>query len=247
MDDGIAASTNKDTLTELITLIGKEINIKIVETNHFVGFKIVKEENRMRLHHQSYTQSLLHKFNMANCKSITSINLDTAHSTLDTLGEEPTNGPYRSLVGGLNYLSSLTRPDISFSVSTLSRYCDKPKAKHWSAAKEVLGYLAGTIKFGLLLQFDSHSSLQINVYSDADWGGELNSRKSTSGILVEACSAPIMFSSKLQPMIATSTTEAEFIAANHSVRELMWLRSLLSEIRVPFSNKLLLDNQLPFE
>lgn len=84
----------------------------------------------------------------------------------------------------------------------------------------IMRYLSGTNNLGLIYH---NREAQINVYSDADWG------HSTSGILIDLCGSPIIYKSKKQTIIASSTTEADFIAANHAVKELVWLTTLMSE------------------
>ena len=87
---------------------------------------------------------------------------------------------YQSAVGKLLYLSTRTRPDISFAVSSVARYTAKPTVDHWKAVKHILRYLIGTINYGLLY---SRTSSVCLGYSDSDWGGDLDDRKSTSGCL----------------------------------------------------------------
>ncbi|XP_049399912.1 uncharacterized mitochondrial protein AtMg00810-like [Solanum stenotomum] len=100
---------------------------------------------------------------------------------------------YRSLIGGLNYLTH-TRPDIMFSVSMLSRYMHSPTKQHLGAAKRVLRYIAATVDFGIWYSKDADFSL--TGYSDSDWEGSIDNRKSTSGNVFNLGSGAICWSSK---------------------------------------------------
>ena len=85
---------------------------------------------------------------------------------------------FRSLIESLRYLS-ITRPDIVYSVGLLSKYMEKPKESHWLAAKRILRYIKGTMDFGLLYSYNNDATLY--GYSDSDWGGDQDERKSTIG------------------------------------------------------------------
>ncbi|XP_035551021.1 uncharacterized mitochondrial protein AtMg00810-like [Juglans regia] len=88
---------------------------------------------------------------------------------------------YHSIVGGLQYLS-VTRPDISYSVNKVCQFMHSPKAPHWSVVKRILRYLKATINDGLF--FASNSSLTLQAYLDADWGGCPDDRRSTRGFCI---------------------------------------------------------------
>lgn len=149
--------------------------------------------------------------------------------------------PYSQLVGSLMYLSVSTRPDIAFAVGALARYMSCPTSVHWIAAKGVLRYLAGTkdyrLKFG-------GSSIQLVGYCDADYAGDLDTRRSTTGYVFIMNGAAISWQSKRQPTVAVSTTEAEYMAAAAAVKEGLWLRKLLADFGIGIDTvKMLADNQ----
>ncbi|GFY84304.1 hypothetical protein Acr_03g0010780 [Actinidia rufa] len=122
---------------------------------------------------------------------------------------------YRSLVGGLQYLS-LTRPDISFSVNKVCQFLHAPKATRWSVVKRILRYLKATINHGLL--FQPQSTLTLQAYSDADWGGCPDDRRSMGGYCIYLGKHLLSWSSKKQKIVARSSTEAEYkpIAAKNT-------------------------------
>jgi hypothetical protein len=114
---------------------------------------------------------------------------------------------YRSLVGSLIYLTN-TRSDICYAMSSVSRYMDRPEQAHFAAAKRILRYLAGTCDYGLFLP--PENSQQLTTYADADWGRDLDTRRSISGILNKLGNSSIFWVSKMQPIVSLFTTEAEY-------------------------------------
>lgn len=138
---------------------------------------------------------------------------------------------YRALVGGLLYIMGLTRPEISYAVIAVSRFCQNPGVAHWKAARKILAYLAGTINYGLCFCGTEPKNVLIG-YCDADFAGCPDTRRSTTGTLFLLNSAPITWRSRLQKPIAQSTAEAEYYAAGHASRDNVWLREILSELGI---------------
>ena len=131
--------------------------------------------------------------------------------------------------GSLLYLSVCTRPDIAQAVGVLTRHMSRPSMEHWTAAKGVLRYIAGTLHHGV--QFGKGSAI-IEGYCDADYAADIDTRRSTTGWVFTMYGGAISWSSKLQPTVAASTSEAEYIAAAQAVKEALWLKKLLSGLGV---------------
>ncbi|GMF57113.1 unnamed protein product [Phytophthora fragariaefolia] len=119
--------------------------------------------------------------------------------------------PYRSLVGCLLYITTCTWPDIAFVVTQLSRYLENPGQQHWNAAVRGLRYLKSTHQHGIAYQGGT-GSVTLKAYSDADWGTNLDDRRSVSGVMVMIGNAPVVFKSKFQRTVALSSAEAEYMA-----------------------------------
>lgn len=136
---------------------------------------------------------------------------------------------YRSVVGALQY-ATITRPDISFAVNKVSQYMHQPTTSHWAATKRILRYLQGTLTYGLT--FHSAPSLTIDAFSDADWAGSLDDRRSTSGYCIFLGNNLVSWSAKKQPTVSRSSTEAEYRSLALTCAELLWLQYLLTELRV---------------
>lgn len=135
---------------------------------------------------------------------------------------------YQSAVGSLMYAMLGTRPDIAFAVSVVSRYSSNPTEAHYAAVKRIFRYLRATIHWHLTYK----GPLQDLIgYTDSDWAGDHDTRRSTSGYIYNLGSGAISWSSKRQATVALSTCEAEYIGQTQAAKEAIWLRGLLSQIR----------------
>jgi hypothetical protein len=117
------------------------------------------------------------------------------------------NIPYKSILGQLLYIAITTRPDISTAVNQVGRYSQNPGMEHWKAILQILKYLQGT-KHLLLTLGGKANAITLRAYSDADWAGDLDERKSRTGFVIMINDWPIAWSAKLQVSIALSSTEA---------------------------------------
>ena len=148
---------------------------------------------------------------------------------------------YRRIIGALQYLN-MTRPDLSFAINKSSQFMHQPTTTHLQHLKRLLRYLKSTINHGLLLQ--KASSFNLITYSDADWGGNMDYRTSTSTYISFFGGNPVSWSSKKQRTVARSSTEAEYRAVATAAAEAMWITNLLNELQIPQSDSpiLLCDN-----
>jgi hypothetical protein len=156
--------------------------------------------------------------------------------------------PYAEIVGSLLYISNCTRPDISYAAGMLARYSSAPTVEHMAAAKGVLRYLAGTQHDNLVYKQcinPSSSSSEVRGYGDADYAGCKDSRRSTTGYVFKMNGGAVSWCSKRQAVVATSTAEAEYVAAAATVKEALWLRKLLQDLQLAVDGPLQLhtDNQ----
>ena len=152
---------------------------------------------------------------------------------------------YQSIVGSLLYAALTTRPDISFAVNELGRFNAQAARFHMQAAHHVLRYLSGTINLGLT--FDLHSSptdIKPEIYTDSSWANDLETRRSTSGMVVKFNGNIISWSSRKQKTVAISSTEAEYMAASEATCEALWLRTWIREVfRIDVPVTIYCDNQ----
>ncbi|KAL2235782.1 UNVERIFIED_CONTAM: Retrovirus-related Pol polyprotein from transposon RE2 [Sesamum indicum] len=141
----------------------------------------------------------------------------------------PDPSRYRRLVGRLLYLN-LTRPDLSYSVQQLSQYLQTPCQIHWEAAVHLVKYLRGCADTGLF--FPLQNKLNLIAFSDADWGGCLQTRKSLTGFCVFLGETPISWKTKKQVTVSRSTAEAEYRSLASTVCELVWINYMLQEFEI---------------
>ena len=168
---------------------------------------------------------------MSTCKPCsTPVDL---HSKLSTDGPPVDDATqYRSLAGALQYLT-FTQPDIAFAVQQICLYMHDPREPHLAALKRILRYLQGTLSLGLTMRRSSPADLV--VYTDADWAGYPDTRRSTSGYAVFLGDNLVSWSSKRQHTVSRSSAEAEYRAVANGVAEATWLRQLLLELRHPLA------------
>ena len=198
---------------------------------YFLGPEVSCNSGGMVLTQRKYALDLLHRVSMENCKST-----PTPLATTDRLTREAgillgTDDAfrYRSVVGGLQYLT-LTRPDLSFAVNKVCQFLSQPTDVHWEAVKRILRYVKGTLDTGL--QFRKSSLTGVSIFTDAGWAGCPDDRRSTSGFAVFVGPNLISWSSKKQPTVSRSSTEAEYKALANGAAEAIWVESLLQELGV---------------
>ncbi len=190
----------------------------------------------MSLSQRQYILDLLERFGLTDCNAVTtpldpSVCLSSAHSP--TTPEDimaMRSVPYLQAVGSLMYLAVATHPDIAYSVGVLARFSKNPGPLHWKAVKHLFRYLKGTIDYKLTYSGLYPSSELFTTYTDADHAGNPDNGRSTSGYLVKMGNGAVSWSSRLQGIVALSTTEAEFVAATSAGQEILWLRNLFIEL-----------------
>jgi hypothetical protein len=133
---------------------------------------------------------------------------------------------YQSIIGTLMYAMLGTRPDIAFAVGSLSKFSSNPGKVHLDQAIHCLRYLSGTKHWGLEYNAQSEDSLSSLIlgYTDSDWAGDVDTRRSTSGYVFLMCGAAVSWSSKLQSSPALSSVEAEYMACTRAAQEAIWIR-----------------------
>ena len=206
----------------------------------------VKFIYHIRLSQEQFIDELLQRFGMIECNG-TRTPLETGHDlrVLDKTSPETHSGvssqsinrsvlilkAYQSLVGSLMYLMLSTRPDLAFTISTLSKFkfASVPLPMHLAVAKRVLRYLKTTKTLAPSFSSEQRDA-QLVGFSDSDWGGERDDQKSTSGYVFTIGGTEISWKSKKQAVVALSSTEAEYIGTSEATREAIWPQRLLLEI-----------------
>lgn len=198
--------------------------------SYFLGIEVKQQRDGIFISQKKYAKEILEKFKMDACNEVTTPLATGAKLTKEGEGRIIKPTLYKSLVGSLRYLT-ITRPDIVYGVGLVSRYMETPRESHWRAAKRILRYIKGTMEFGLFYPYGDEANLV--GYSDSDWGGDLDERKSTTGYVFFLGSTAFTWNSKKQGVVALSTCEAEYVAVSSTVCEAIWLRNLLKELNHP--------------
>ncbi|XP_056685955.1 uncharacterized mitochondrial protein AtMg00810-like [Spinacia oleracea] len=232
--DDIILSTSSDTLRKsIMSLLFSEFAMKdLGPLSYFLGIAVTRHSGGLFLSQKQYATEIIERAGMASCKP-SSTPVDTKAKLSASTGS-PTDDPslYRSLAGALQYLT-FTRPDISYAVQQICLFMHDPRHEHMNALKRMIRCIQGTIDLGLHLYPSSVSSLI--YYTDADWGGCPDTRRSTSGYCVFLGDNLISWSSKRQPTLSRSSAEAEYRGVANVVSESCWIRNLLLELLCPIS------------
>jgi len=194
------------------------------EAKVILGLEIRRDKSlgTLKLSQGKYAAQVLEKFGMAKCNPIGTplevvLQLDKADESDDAL-------PYREAVGNLMYLMVRTCPDLAFAIGKLSQFVSCYGKEHWAAIKRVLRYVKGS------MVFNKNSSCVLQSYSDTDWAGEHETRRSTTGFSFIFGGAAVSWGSKLQQMGALSTMEAEYMALSEARKEAVWLNKLVQSV-----------------
>jgi hypothetical protein len=228
VDDLILTGNNPNMFEEFKKTMIKEFEMSDIGLmSYYLGIEVRQKEDGIFISQQRYAKEMLKKFKMDGCKPIsTPVECGLKLSKFD--GAEKVDATnFKSLVGSLRYLTC-TRPDILYATGIISRHMENPTITHLKAAKRILRYIKGTTDLGLW--FSSDKDYKLVGYSDSDWAGDGDDRKSTTGFVFFMGNTSFTWMSKKQPIVALSTCEAEYVAATSCVCHAVWLRNLLKEL-----------------
>ncbi|KAG8478853.1 hypothetical protein CXB51_028662 [Gossypium anomalum] len=228
VDDMIFMGNNPGMFNDFKKAMTKEFEmIDIGEMSYFLGVEVKQMKDNTFVSQKKYAEQILRKFNMKDCKPVATPADPGTKLSVDSSKELVNPTLFKSIIGSLRYLT-ITRPDIMYAVGIVSRYMEKPKHDHLIATKRILRYIKGTMDQGLFYTYSQSSKLV--GYSDSDYGGDLDDRKSTSGYLFHIGSAAFSWSSKKQQTVALSTCEAEYMAIATCMCQAIWLKNILGEL-----------------
>ncbi|KAL4384756.1 hypothetical protein GQ457_15G014670 [Hibiscus cannabinus] len=202
-----------------------------------LGMEIHRDRSsrKLWLSQQSYVEKVLDRFGMSNAKPVSTplanhfkLSSELCPKT-DKECEKMAKVPYASVVGCLMYAMVCTRPDLAHVVGHVCKYMSKPGRRHWEAVKWIFRYLKGTVGHGIVFGSQQHDPLVVG-YVDSDYAGDLDDRRSTTGYVFTLGGGPICWKSTVQPIVALSTTEAEYMAVAEAAKEALWLIGLVKEL-----------------
>ena len=200
-----------------------------------LGMRIIRDKanGTLKLSQPKYVKKVLSKFNMNEIKPVSTplgTHFKLSKEQLPKTKEERdymSKVPYASAIDSLMYVMVCTRPDIANAVRVVSRFMSKPEKQHWEAVKWILKYLKGSSDTCLCF---TGASLKLQGYVDADFVGDIDSRKSTTRFVFTLGGTAISRASNLQKIVTLSTIEAEYVAATEAGKEMIWLHGYLDEL-----------------
>ena len=219
-DESMFAEFKKSMLVEFdMTNLGK--------MRYFLGIEVMQKSDGIFINQKKYVMEVLERFEMDKSNPVQNPIVPGEKLQKDENGVKVDSTYYKQIIGSLMYLTA-TRPDVMFVVSLISRYMEHPTKIHLQTAKKILRYLKGTVDYGVFYKKGGNEDLV--AYTDSDYAGDLDDRKSTSGYVFLLSSGAVSWSSKKQPVVSLSTTEAEFIAAAGCACQTVWLRRILEKL-----------------
>lgn len=194
---------------------------------YFLGIEVVQRDDGIFINQNKYALEILSRFGMEGSNAVHNPIVPGFKMFKDENGVNADATYYKQIMGSLMYLTT-TRPNLMFVVSLISRFMAQPTKLHFQATKRVLRYLKGTTSFGIFYKKGGVEDLI--GYTDSDYAGDLEDRKSTSGYVFMLSSGAVSWSSRKQPIVTLSTIEAEFVAAATCACQAIWMRRILKKL-----------------
>ncbi|XP_026428298.1 uncharacterized protein LOC113324190 [Papaver somniferum] len=230
VDDIILTGNSDVAMDKLVQALSVEFAMRqLGDLSYFLGIEAHRNENSLALTQKKYNLELLKKTNMLDCKPCSTPVVKESRASIHDGVLLENAAEYRTIVGSLQYLTN-TIPDISFGVNYVSQFMHAPTDVHYHLVKRILRYLKGTVGVGITLHKGDIST--VRAYTDSDWDGCPDTRRSTSGYAIFLGSSLISWSSKKQPTVSRSSAEAEYKCLSVIASELEWLSNVFKELQI---------------
>lgn len=178
VDDLVYTGNNENMMNEFRDSVKKEFSMTgLGRMKYYLSIEVIQCDEGIYIGHRKYAMEILKQFDMINCKCVKVRIVPGCKLNRDVEGDIVDSTRYKQLVGSLMYITS-TRPDMMYVVSLISRYMSEHTQMHWLASKRILRYLQGTVNFGIM--YKTGGSTYLLVFTDSDYAGDLEDRKSTS-------------------------------------------------------------------
>ncbi|KAM2004081.1 hypothetical protein ACFX15_027573 [Malus domestica] len=228
VDDILVTGPNSHLCHQFIQQLSNRFPVKdLGPLSYFMGLEVQRSSKGIFIHQTKYLLDLLQRTNMQGAKPCCILLGSHKQDHIGYLLPNPTE--YRSIVGGLQYLT-WTRLDLAFAVNQLCQFMHSPREQHFQAAKRVLRFLKGSVSQGLWF---TKGHVDLSAYSDVDWAGSTFDRRSTSGYCVFLGPNLISWNAKKQSTVARSSTEAEYRSLAYTAAELTWVCKILRDLHCP--------------
>ncbi|GAU25658.1 hypothetical protein TSUD_265850 [Trifolium subterraneum] len=213
VNDPLITGANEKEILKFKTNLMQEFEMSdLGNLSYFLGMEFKHTKKGVFLHQKKYVEDILNRFKMVNCNT-TITPMETGSKLSKSSTDELVDATlYKQIIGPLRYLCNI-RPDISHSVGLVSRFMEQPRTCHLIATKRIMRYIKGTIDHEILMpsQKSTKGEISVHGYSDYDWGGDQDDKKSTAGYLFMLGGALICWTSKKQGIVALSSCEAEYV------------------------------------
>jgi len=211
--------------------------------SYYLGIEVKQGAAGITLSQNAYALKILEAAGMRNCNPSDTPMENRLKLSKKRVEEAVNPTAYRSVIGSLRYIVN-TRPDLAYSVGVVSRYMEAPGKEHWDAVKRILRYLRGTIDYGCKYERGAELKPVLLGYSDSDFVGDIEDRKSTTGVIYFLGSSLVTWASQKQKIVPLSSCKAEYVAAAAAACQGVWLSHLIADLlgRKETPVKLLMDN-----
>ena len=247
-DDGIIFTCDEQARKTTLDGLAAVFTVKdLGDLSRYLNIQVAQKEGSIGINQSSYVETVLKRFGMLESNPAPT---PTAQAYLsknqcpqnDDEKDKVASIPYKSIVGALWYIANGTRLEICYAVNAVAQHASNPGVAHCVAVKRILRYLRGAVCRSLTYV---HSAVvRIVAYSDSDWGGDPDTRRSKTGYVVIVSGGAVAWQTKSQRTVALSSCEAELYAMCECVKELLWVRSFLSAMKIKFEVPVLyVDNQ----
>jgi hypothetical protein len=247
VNDGLIASSSRTYTDPILHEMNDVFQIRVDEPDTFIGLHITRNRasKSIFLNQTRYVECFFAKYGYSDIHLVHVPTDPTARLSLHMDHDKHpdaipnSNFPFCALLGSTAFPTLRTHPNIAFAVSNVARFTHQPTPSHCTTLKKILCYLQGTKEYGISFGPSTHPHC-LAAYCDANYAMDLEDRKSQSGALLKVNNGPVVWLSRKQPCIASSTTKAEYLAAHVATKELLWKRCLLNELGFLQQNPILL-------
>lgn len=248
VDDMLVAGSSMIEIKKLKEQLSTEFEMKdLGEAKQILGMRICRDKQKgvLQLSQAKYIDRILQRFDMSSTKPVSS---SLANHFRLSIEQSPKSKEERDLMAKISYASAIgslmyamvcTRPDIAHAVGVVSRFMANPGKQHWEAVKWILRYLRGSTDRCLCFR---RGDVALQGFVDADFAGEVDRRRSTTGYVFTVGTTAVSWISQIQKIVALSTTEAEYVAITEASKEMIWLQGLLAELGFDQKNNILFSD-----
>ena len=229
VDDLIFTGNDRRLMEEFKSAMKDEFDMTdLGRMKYFLGVEVTQNNEGIFISQRKYAQDVLLRFGMNNSNATKTPMVPGVKLTKDEAGIRVDATQYKQMIGSLMYLT-VSRPDLMYVMSLVSRYMETPTEVHMMAVKRILRYIKGTSELGI--HYRRGEEIEgIVAYSDSDYAGDLDDRRSTSGYVFMMGTGAVAWCSKKQAVVTLSTTEAEYISAAVCACQVIWMLRVLNHL-----------------